>query len=50
MNKFHPIVQGEDIAAVDADEDSARYNELLFASCLHELYLNLLLFIREFIF
>ncbi|XP_062175918.1 subtilisin-like protease SBT3.9 [Alnus glutinosa] len=24
MNKFHPIVQGEDIAVVDADEDSAR--------------------------
>lgn len=48
MNKFHPIVQGEDIAVVD--EDSARYNALLFASCSHELYLNPLLCIREFIF
>jgi hypothetical protein len=43
MNKFHPIVQGEDIAAVDADEDSARYNVLLLTSCSDELYLNHLL-------
>lgn len=37
MNEFHPIVFGEDIAASDADEEDARYNTLLFASCWHEL-------------
>ena len=33
MNEFHPIVYGEDIVATDADEDSARYKAMLFASC-----------------
>lgn len=37
MNKFHPIVHGDDIAASGAVEGSARYNALLFATCWHEL-------------
>lgn len=37
MNKFHPIVHGDDIAASGAVEGSARYNALLFATCWLEL-------------
>lgn len=33
MNEFHPIVNGQDIAADDSDESSAKYNALFFASC-----------------
>lgn len=41
VDKFYPLVYGEDIASVDSDEDKAGYNTFFSSSCKLELYMNL---------
>lgn len=48
MNNFHPIVNGEDIAATDANGDSARYSALLFVYSCREHSVSPLLMYSEY--